>query len=136
MGCAVGACLGCVVMSTSGVAAARLPRGAGLRRRGDRLGRRLVVTAGPRRETANAIKRAGAGGGHHRVMSAATDTFVAFVDVLADALDDHEATSEDLAARLYLSRYHFDRLISSVAGEPPRGLPAADPPRAGGVSAS
>ena len=52
-------------------------------------------------------------------MSAATDTFVAFVDLLADALDDHEATGRDLAARLYLSRYHFDRLISSVAGEPP-----------------
>ena len=69
-------------------------------------------------------------------MTAATDTFVAFVDVLADALDDHEATGEDLAARLYLSRYHFDRLISSVAGEPPRRVPAADPPRAGGVSAS
>ena len=31
-------------------------------------------------------------------MTAASDTFVAFVDVLADALDDHEATSEDLAA--------------------------------------
>ena len=52
-------------------------------------------------------------------MTAASDTFVAFVDVLADALDDHEATGEELAARLYLSRYHFDRLISSVAGEPP-----------------
>ena len=55
-------------------------------------------------------------------MTAASDTFVAFVDVLADALDDHEATSEDLAARLFLSRYHFDRLISSVAGEPPRAF--------------
>lgn len=52
-------------------------------------------------------------------MTAATDTFFAFVDVLADALDDHEATGEDLAARLYLSRYHFDRIIASVAGEPP-----------------
>jgi AraC-like DNA-binding protein len=52
-------------------------------------------------------------------MTAASDTFVAFVDVLADALDYHEATGEELAARLYLSRYHFDRLISSVAGEPP-----------------
>jgi len=55
-------------------------------------------------------------------MTASTDTFVAFVDVLADALDDHETTSEDLAARLYLSRYHFDRIISSVAGEPPRAF--------------
>ncbi len=52
-------------------------------------------------------------------MTAASDTFVAFVDVLADALDDHETTGEELAARLYLSRYHFDRIISSVAGEPP-----------------
>jgi len=52
-------------------------------------------------------------------MSAATDTFVAFVDVLADALDDHETTGEALAARLCLSRYHFDRVIASVAGEPP-----------------
>ena len=52
-------------------------------------------------------------------MSAAADTFVAFVDVLADALDDHETTGEALAARLCLSRYHFDRVIASVAGEPP-----------------
>jgi AraC-like DNA-binding protein len=52
-------------------------------------------------------------------MTAAADTFVAFVNVLADALDDHETTGEDLAARLYLSRFHFDRIISSVAGEPP-----------------
>ena len=52
-------------------------------------------------------------------MSASTDTFVAFVDVLADALDDHETTGEALAARLCLSRFHFDRVIASVAGEPP-----------------
>jgi AraC family transcriptional regulator len=49
----------------------------------------------------------------------ATDHFHRFVDVLADALDDHEATGEDLAARLYLSRYHLDRIVSGVAGEPP-----------------
>ena len=48
------------------------------------------------------------------------DTFAAFVDVLAGALDDHDQTAEDLAARLYLSRFHLDRMISSVAGEPPR----------------
>ena len=52
-------------------------------------------------------------------MSAATDTFVAFVDVLADALDDHETTGDALAARLCLSRFHFDRVIASVAGESP-----------------
>ena len=52
-------------------------------------------------------------------MSAATDHFTSFVDVLAAALDDHDATGEDLAARLYLSRFHLDRIVASVAGEPP-----------------
>ena len=50
-------------------------------------------------------------------MTAATDHFTSFVNVLADALDEHEATSEDLAARLFLSRFHLDRIIASVAGE-------------------
>lgn len=55
-------------------------------------------------------------------MTAATDTFAAFVDVLADALDDHEADGAALAARLHLSRFHLDRMVSAVAGEPPRAL--------------
>ena len=42
MGCAVGACLGCVVMGASGGPAAGLSRGPGLRRRGARLGERMV----------------------------------------------------------------------------------------------
>jgi AraC family transcriptional regulator len=53
-------------------------------------------------------------------MSVATDTFVEFVDHLTEALDDHDTTGEDLAARMHFSRYHFDRMIRSVAGEPPR----------------
>jgi AraC family transcriptional regulator len=52
-------------------------------------------------------------------MTVATDTFAAFVDILADALDETGATGEDFAARLYLSRYHFARIISAAAGEPP-----------------
>jgi AraC-like DNA-binding protein len=48
------------------------------------------------------------------------DTFTAFVDALADVLDDHETGAEELARRLYMSRFHFDRVISQVAGEPPR----------------
>ena len=52
-------------------------------------------------------------------MTAAADHFTSFVGVLAEALDDHEATGEDLAARLYLSRFHLDRIIASVAGESP-----------------
>ena len=55
-------------------------------------------------------------------MTAAADTFVAFVDVLAEALDDHDVTGDDLAARLYLSRFHLDRVVSAVAGEPPNKL--------------
>jgi AraC-like DNA-binding protein len=52
-------------------------------------------------------------------MTAANDTFIAFVNLVTDALDDHETTGEALAARLCMSRYHFDRIIASVAGEPP-----------------
>jgi AraC family transcriptional regulator len=52
-------------------------------------------------------------------MSAPHDTFLAFVDSLATHLDDHELRGADLAASVFLSRYHFDRLISATAGEPP-----------------
>jgi AraC family transcriptional regulator len=52
----------------------------------------------------------------------ATDTFAAFVDVLADSLDDHSTYGDALAARVHLSRYHFDRLVSAAAGEPPATL--------------
>ena len=47
------------------------------------------------------------------------DTFLRFVDVLAAHLDDHQARSPQLAARAHLSRFHFDRVISAVAGESP-----------------
>ncbi len=52
----------------------------------------------------------------------AADTFAAFVEVLADALDDHEVTGDALARRLHLSRFHVDRLVSTAAGEPPQRL--------------
>ena len=55
-------------------------------------------------------------------MSTSADTFADFVDHLAEALDGSritEATGEEWAARLHFSRYHFDRMIRSVAGEPP-----------------
>src|SRR5690242_1768314 len=47
------------------------------------------------------------------------DMFADFVDTLADVLDDHETNGEELALRLHFSRFHFDRMIKSVAGEPP-----------------
>ena len=55
-------------------------------------------------------------------MTVATDVFADFVDHLAEALDDHETSADDLARRFHFSRYHFDRMISSVAGEPPQAL--------------
>src|SRR6476619_4548339 len=52
----------------------------------------------------------------------AGDHFRCFVDVLASALDDHDATAADLAARVHLSRFHLDRIVSTVGGEPPAAL--------------
>jgi AraC family transcriptional regulator len=55
-------------------------------------------------------------------MSTSADTFSDFVEHVAEALDDArmtEATGAEWAARLHFSRYHFDRMIRSVAGEPP-----------------
>src|SRR5215468_2184178 len=47
-----------------------------------------------------------------------TDVFAAFVDVLVEALDDHEATGNDLAARVRMSRSQLDRVVAAAAGEP------------------
>lgn len=55
-------------------------------------------------------------------MTAATDTFARFVDILARSLDDTRASGSELAARLHLSRFHADRLIAAAAGEPPGAL--------------
>ena len=55
-------------------------------------------------------------------MSTTTDTFARFIDVLASTLDDHELSGEELASRVHLSRFHFDRLVSAAAGEPPATL--------------
>lgn len=55
-------------------------------------------------------------------MSTSTDTFADFVDHLATALRDDEAgglSGEEVAGRLHFSRFHFDRMIKSVAGEAP-----------------
>ncbi len=48
-----------------------------------------------------------------------TDMFSAFVGSLASQLDDHEATGDDLAARMHLSRSHFDRVVGAASGETP-----------------
>ncbi|HSS79803.1 MAG TPA: AraC family transcriptional regulator [Gaiellaceae bacterium] len=55
-------------------------------------------------------------------MSAATDTFARFVDVLAETLDQPRLSGDELASRAHLSRFHFDRLVAAAAGEPPAAL--------------
>lgn len=55
-------------------------------------------------------------------MSLAADTFRTFVEALASDLDDHQLRGADLASRAFLSRWHFDRLVSATAGEPPASL--------------
>lgn len=50
---------------------------------------------------------------------AATDPFATFVDTVATHLDDHEVDSAGLAARMYLSRSQFDRVVTAAAGETP-----------------
>src|SRR5919112_2579417 len=52
-------------------------------------------------------------------MTPQPDTFLAFLDDLAAALDDHGSTPEDRASRHFLSRSHFDRVITATAGEAP-----------------
>jgi AraC family transcriptional regulator len=55
-------------------------------------------------------------------MSTATDTLKRFLDIFEDTLDDRQVTADAVAARLHLSRFYFDRLVSSAAGEPPGRL--------------
>ena len=55
-------------------------------------------------------------------MSSTTDAFARFLDLLVVSLDDHGLSGEALASRVHLSRFHFDRLVSAAAGEPPAAL--------------
>lgn len=52
-------------------------------------------------------------------MSTSTDTFISFVDTVAASLDDCDVTGSELAARAFLSRFHFDRVVSAASGETP-----------------
>ncbi|MGH3496554.1 MAG: helix-turn-helix transcriptional regulator [Nocardioidaceae bacterium] len=52
-------------------------------------------------------------------MSQATDTFVRFVDAVAELIDDPDATGVTIAGRAHLSRFHFDRVVAAIAGESP-----------------
>jgi len=60
-----------------------------------------------------------------RGMTSAADTFADFVDHLAEVLAEdggRDVLGEEWAARFHFSRFHFDRMIRSVAGEPPQAF--------------
>jgi len=60
---------------------------------------------------------------HDRPVTTAADTFADFVDHLTEVLDQvADESGDDLAARFHFSRFHFDRMIRSVAGEPPQAF--------------
>lgn len=73
------------------------------------------------RDIATAIKRRYAATREDRLVTA-PDLFARFVDQLADTLDDHETGAEERAGRLHFSRFHADRLVAAVGGEPPETL--------------
>ncbi len=49
------------------------------------------------------------------------DRLKSFVDALIESLDD-PATGAELAARVYLSRFHFQRIVAAALGEAPGGF--------------
>ena len=55
----------------------------------------------------------------------AADTFADFVEHFAEVLESSTVdgvSGEEWAARAHFSRFHFDRMIRSVAGEPPQAF--------------
>ena len=55
-------------------------------------------------------------------MSSASDTFASWLDLLVDTIDEQDLTGEEIAARLHVSRFHLDRIVSTSAGEAPSAL--------------
>ncbi len=51
-----------------------------------------------------------------------SDAVRRLLDLAQASLDDPSLSGDDLAARAYLSRFHFDRLISATGGEAPGAL--------------
>jgi AraC-like DNA-binding protein len=54
----------------------------------------------------------------HRVTTT-DDRLRSILDLVEDSLDEPDLAGDELARRAYLSRFHFDRLVSAALGEPP-----------------
>jgi AraC-like DNA-binding protein/uncharacterized damage-inducible protein DinB len=51
-----------------------------------------------------------------------SDAMARILDLAQAGLDDPGLSADELAGRAYLSRFHFDRLVSATAGEAPGAL--------------
>jgi AraC family transcriptional regulator len=51
-----------------------------------------------------------------------SDAMARILDLAQAGLGDPGLSGDDLAGRAYLSRFHFDRLVSASAGEAPGAL--------------
>ncbi|RKT80142.1 AraC family transcriptional regulator [Terracoccus luteus] len=49
--------------------------------------------------------------------AAGRDAFAAWLAVLVDTLDEPNLGGDEVAARVHLSRFHLDRVVSAIAGE-------------------
>lgn len=47
------------------------------------------------------------------------DRLRSILDLVETSLDEPDLSGDELAGRAYLSRFHFDRLVSAALGEPP-----------------
>lgn len=47
------------------------------------------------------------------------DRLRGILDLVEESLDEPDLRAEELAGRAYLSRFHFDRLVTAALGEPP-----------------
>ncbi len=50
------------------------------------------------------------------------DRLGAILDLAQAVLDDPAVSAEELAGRAYLSRFHFDRIVTAAGGEPPGAM--------------
>ncbi|HET8614818.1 MAG TPA: AraC family transcriptional regulator, partial [Actinomycetales bacterium] len=47
------------------------------------------------------------------------DRLRGILDLVEESLDEPDLAADELARRAYLSRFHFDRLVTAALGEPP-----------------
>jgi AraC-like DNA-binding protein len=57
-------------------------------------------------------------GGHDQDVTTA-DRLRGILDLVEQSLDEPDLPGDELSKRAYLSRFHFDRLVSAALGEPP-----------------